>query len=77
MITVKLYGLLRIETGIKEKRLEAAATVRDVLQQLADCGIPGKDLSGCVILINGNSANKRSKLTDGDTVVLMSPVAGG
>ena len=76
MITVKLYGLLRIESGIKEKRLEAA-TVRDVLQQLADCGIPEKDLSGCVILINGNSANKRSKLTDGDTVVLMSPVAGG
>ena len=40
MITVKLYGLLRIESGIKEKQLEAA-TVRDVLQQLADCGIPG------------------------------------
>ena len=29
------------------------------------------------LLINGNSGNKRSKLTDGDTVVLMSPVAGG
>ena len=76
MITVKLYGLLRIESGIKEKQLQAAS-IREVLQQLAACGIPKKELDGCVILINGNSANKRSKLTDGDTVVLMSPVAGG
>ena len=76
MITVKLYGLLRIESGIKEKKLEAA-TVKEVLEQLAGCGIRRKDLNGCVILVNGKSANQRSKLTDGDTVVLMSPVAGG
>lgn len=76
MITVKLYGLLRIESGIKEKQLEAA-TVKDVLDHLAACGISQKDLSGCVILINGKSGNKRSKLAHGDTVVLMSPVAGG
>ena len=76
MITVKLYGLLRIESGIKEKQLEAA-DVKAVLEQLAHCGIDRKDLNGCVILVNGTGANKRSKLTDGDTVVLMSPVAGG
>ena len=76
MITVKLYGLLRIESGIKEKQLEASA-VKEALDALADCGIPRKELNGCVILVNGKSANKRNKLTDGDTVVLMSPVAGG
>lgn len=76
MIRVKLFGLLRIESGIREKQMEAA-TVKEVLEQLAACGIDRRDLNGCVILINGNSANKRSKLTDGDTVVLMSPVAGG
>ena len=76
MITVKLYGLLRIESGIRQKHLEAAS-VKEVLQFLSDCGIPKKALDGCVILINGASANKRSKLKDGDTVVLMSPVAGG
>lgn len=76
MITVKLYGLLRIESGIKEKQLEAVA-MKEVLDQLAACGIDRRDLNGCVILVNGNTANKRSKLTDGDTVVLMSPVAGG
>ena len=76
MITVKLYGLLRIESGIKEKQLEAAS-VKEALDRLAICGIDRKDLNGCVILVNGKTANKRSKLTDGDTVVLMSPVAGG
>ena len=76
MITVKLYGLLRIESGIKEKQLKAA-TVKEVLEILAAYGIPPKDLNGCAILVNGNSATKRSKLTAGDTVVLMSPVAGG
>ena len=76
MITVKLYGLLRLESGIKEKQMEVSG-VKEVLEVLAECGISKKDLNGCVVLINGNSANKRSKLTDGDTVVLMSPVAGG
>ena len=76
MITVKLYGLLRIESGIKEKQLEAS-TVKEVLDALANCGIDRKDLDSCAILVNGNSASKRSKLADGDTVVLMSPVAGG
>ena len=76
MITVKLYGLLRIESGIKEKQLEVS-NVTEILEALADCGIPRKDLNSCVILVNGNSASKRSKLADGDTVVLMSPVAGG
>ena len=76
MITVKLYGLLRIDSGIKEKQLEAD-TVKQVLEALAECGVPKKALNGCVILVNGSSAAKRSKLTDDDTVVLMSPVAGG
>ena len=76
MITVKLFGLLRLDSGIRERQLEAGS-VKDVLQALANCGISRKDLEGCIILVNGKNANKRSKLTDGDTVVLMSPVAGG
>ena len=76
MITVKLFGLLRLESGIKERQLEAAS-VREVLQALSKAGISKKDLSGCVIYVNGENANKRRKLEDGDTVVLMPPVAGG
>ena len=76
MITVKLYGLLRIETGIKERQIEAS-NIKDVLDGLESQGISRKDLTGCVILINQKPANKRSSLYDGDVVQLMSPVAGG
>ena len=76
MITVKLYGLLRIESGIKEAQLDAK-TVKEALEQLAAFGIDRSALNGCVILINGSSANRRSKLMPGDTVVFLSPVAGG
>ena len=76
MITVRLYGLLRLDSGIREMQMDASS-VKDVLQALSDRGIPKSKLDGCVILINGISANKRSRLADGDTVVLMSPVASG
>ena len=76
MITVKLYGLLRLDSGIKEKQLDAA-TVKQVLEALADCGIPKKDLNGCVILVNGAPCKSWTKLKDGDQVTLLPPVAGG
>ena len=76
MITVRLYGLLRIDSGIKERKLEAAG-MKEVLDDLAAQGISAKTLRGCIIFINGKPANKRSMLQDGDVVQLMPPVAGG
>ena len=76
MITVKLYGLLRINSGIKERKIEAES-IKDVLEDLMMQGISRKELDGCIVLINQKSPNKKSKLTDGDVVQLMSPVAGG
>ena len=76
MITVKLYGLLRIDSGIKERKIQGTA-MKDVFQDLMQQGISRKDLNGCMILINGKPANKRNSLHDGDVVQLMPPVAGG
>ena len=76
MITVKLYGLLRIDSGIKECRVEAG-TVKEVLECLRMQGFSEKDLSGCILLVGGKPAGKRTKLHDGDVVQLLSPVAGG
>ena len=76
MITVKLYGLLRLDSGIKERQLEAA-TVAQILDYLQSQGISRKYLNGAVVLVNGQSANKRTKVNDGDVVQLLSPVAGG
>ena len=76
MITVKLYGLLRIDSGIKERKIEAAG-ITEVFQDLMAQGISKADLNGCVIMINNKPAGKRTSLHDGDVVQLMSPVAGG
>ena len=76
MITVKLYGLLHIDSGIRERCVEAAG-INDVFRDLALQGIPKKTLEGCLILINGKPAKKRSPVHDGDVVQLLPPVAGG
>ena len=76
MITVKLYGLLRLDSGIRERQMEAGS-VKEVFAQLMGLGLTRKDLDGCVILVNGKPANKRQKLSDGDAVQLLPPVAGG
>lgn len=78
MITVKLYGLLRLDSGIKALTLEAQtiSQVHDALRTQSS-RLTQKDLDGCMILINGKPGTKRSRLKDGDQVVLMSPVAGG
>lgn len=78
MITVKLYGLLRLESGIRALNVEAktAGQACDRLLQTTD-RITRKDLRGCILLVNGRPGSRRTKLNDGDTVQLMSPVAGG
>ena len=84
MVHVKLFGLLRLDTGLKELDAEAA-TVRDLYPILLaeakrakpTTRITARDVDGCVILINGKQGKKSSRLKDGDEVMLMSPVCGG
>ena len=76
MITVKLYGLLRLNSGIKELQIEATS-IKHLLHQLEERGFEKNDLTGANILVNGTLSNHRTALQDGDTVQLFPPVAGG
>ena len=84
MVHVKLFGLLRLDTGLKELNAQAA-TVGDLYPILLaeakrikpSTKVTAKDVDGCVILINGKQGKKSSRLKDGDQVLLMSPVCGG
>ena len=76
MITVRFYGLLRLDSGIKERQMEVGS-VKEVFAQLIRLGLSKQTLEGCVILVNGKPGNKRQKLNDGDVVQMLSPVAGG
>ena len=84
MVTVKLFGLFRLDTGLKEIKAEASS-VKELYPILLDEAkkvnpttmITAADIDGCIIVINGKQSKKNSKLRDGDTVFLMSPVCGG
>ena len=78
MITVRFYGLLRLDAGVREMTV-AASTVAELFALISwqNPRITKKDLEGCVLLINGKVRSRRAKLADGDVVQLMPPVAGG
>ena len=78
MITVKLFGLLRLDTGLRELTVEAA-NIRQLKREIlrATDRITKENLGGCVILVNGAPCKPWTKLKDGDQVTLLPPVAGG
>ena len=84
MVHVKLFGLLRLDTGLKELDAEASSirTLYPVVLENARKANPhtkitAADIDGCIVVINGKQGKKSSRLSDGDEVWLMSPVCGG
>lgn len=83
-VHVKLLGLFRLDTGLHEVEAQARR-VKDLYPILLakareanpETTVTRADIDGCVILVNGKQSKKGTKLTDGDTVHLMSPVCGG
>lgn len=83
MIKVRFFGLLRLDSGIKEMFVEAA-NVKELLAAVAaktNGMFSAKDLKGYLIYINGTLSTKlkgyRTKLKDGDEVIMMNPSSGG
>ena len=84
MVHVKLFGLFRLDTGMKELSLEADS-VRALYPLLLEAAkranpsttITAADVDGCIVVINGKQSRKNARLHEGDEVWLMSPVCGG
>lgn len=84
MVTVKLFGTLRVDSGVKEFSAEAE-NVRElyplILQEIRtekpDSNVTEKTLRACLVAVNGKQVSPRTKLQDGDTVYLFLAVAGG
>ena len=84
MVTVKLFGLLRLDSGVKQLELEAA-TLRELYPKLLealhsfqpDSPFTLKDLKACAVAVNECPAKPGTKLHDGDVVYLIPPIAGG
>jgi len=77
MVTIKLFGTLRLKTGCKA--IEAnVSTVREGLEALAEAtGLSYKELKQCITCINGVQAKLSAPLQDGDELALFSPSGGG
>lgn len=84
MVNVKLFGLFRLDTGIKELDADVSSVkelypvlLAKAKEKNPDTTITSKDIDGCIVVINGKQSKKSAKLSDGDKVMLMSPVCGG
>ena len=84
MVTVKLFGTLRLDSGVKEFTADAAGvrelypiTLRKILEKKPDSLITEKALRSCLIAVNGQQVSPRAKLRDGDVVYFFPAVAGG
>ena len=84
MVTVKLFGTFRLDSGIKEMQLEGKR-VKDVYPQIMErvlevnpnTTLTMKDVKGCIVCLHDKQVRPGTKLEDGDVVVLVPAVAGG
>jgi molybdopterin synthase sulfur carrier subunit len=91
-VTVRFFAALREIVGKKEETLEfrndASVTVKRALKELTK--LHGKEFANYVydtktnevrsylqMLVNERSATLKTKLKDGDVLVIVPPVAGG
>ena len=84
MVTVRLFGTLRLESGVRELQLEAGSirelvplVCREIRRQRPDCAVSEKDLRACLAAVNGVRVSQRTKLRDGDVVYFFPAAAGG
>lgn len=82
MITVKLFGLLSLDTNVRQLSVKAG-TIRQVLNEVKqNCpNISEQQLMQAIMFVNKQhiSGNKRFSvvLEDGDELALLSPASGG
>lgn len=84
MVTVKLFGTLRLDSGVKEFSCEAAKVsdiyaplYKEIQQTRPESGITLSFIKACLVAVNGKRCGSHAKLSDGDEVYLFTAVGGG
>ncbi|NLZ25763.1 MAG: MoaD/ThiS family protein [Clostridiales bacterium] len=78
MIKVNFFGVLRLDYKVSSMDVECSKNVTELLERISSQkSIPIDRLISCSFYINGKPATIRSRVFDGDEVMVMSPVAGG
>ncbi len=77
MVTIKLFGTLRLKTGCKAIEADVS-TIKEGLEALSEAtGLSYKELKQCITVVNGTQAKLSAPLQDGDELALFSPSGGG
>lgn len=84
MVKVKLFGLFRLDTGIREFEADVntAKDLYPIIVKMAkekkpNLNLTVKELEGCIVAVNGKQVKSTAALKDGDEVMLTTPVCGG
>jgi molybdopterin converting factor subunit 1 len=77
-ITIRYFAMFREHAGVGEETLELdAATARDVFDATRERHGSDEPRGHCKVAINDQMADWDAPVSDGDTVLLFPPVAGG
>jgi molybdopterin converting factor small subunit len=77
MVTIKLFGTLRLKTGFKGTEADITS-VKEAWQLLSDkTGLPAKEFKKCIVAINGVQTKASAPLQEGDEIAFFSPSGGG
>lgn len=78
IVNVRYFALLRDQRGLESESIESnSATIGDLVAHLAQTHQFSLPPSRIRTAVNGAFADDDHELMDGDTVVLIPPVAGG
>lgn len=77
MVSIKLFGTLRLKTGCKQVTAEITHVKEACDILAAKTGLSSKEFKKCVIAINGKPSNFHASLQDGDELAFFSPSGGG
>ena len=77
-ITVRYFAIFREHAGLAEETLNLdVVTAKDVFEQTRHRHGSSEPNGHCKVAINDEMADWTSAVSDGDTVLLFPPVAGG
>ena len=77
-ITVRYFAMFRENAGLGEEMLQLdAATAMDVFEQTRERHGSTEPSGHCKVAINDTMADWSDSVSEGDTVLLFPPVAGG
>jgi len=77
-LTVRYFAMFREHAGVAEETVVVeAATAGDLFHALADRHGASEPQGHCKVAINDEMAGWDAPVSDGDTVLLFPPVAGG